>query len=125
MKLRLKDNSIRIRLNRREVAELLDRGTIGATILFAFGQELSYRVAAGGAGPMARFESGEITLSFPPGAIQEWGQGDAISLGMIQETFGTPLQILLEKDLACLKAHPGKYDPDAYVNPLAGKVTCR
>ncbi len=125
MKLRFRGDAVRIRLNTKEVRTLTEEGRIGSRTSFGPDSHLVYQVLAAGEIACATFAAGELTLSVPRAEVERWDSSETVTLQHVQEWDGGRLEVILEKDLACLTAHPGKFDPDAYANPLAGKVTCR
>src|SRR6185295_3106841 len=106
MKLRIKGNSIRLRLLRSEVAALMEKGFIseetrvtpGPAGTFYYGLVASDEAAA-------KFEGDRIMIILPKPLALEWAQGDDVGIEAAQEG----LNILVEKDFAC----PGRPDdPD-------------
>jgi len=117
MKLRIQGNSLRLRLTRKEVAELHDRGRVESCIEFASGHSLAYAIesAAQATSVAASFDGNAIRVAVPALVMMEWAEGDRVSIdGGSQAN----LQLLIEKDFQCLHK-PDQKDPDAYPNPLA------
>ena len=123
MKLRIRGNSIRLRLKRGEVDQLAAGNRIvdetdfpGA--LFGFSLELSDDDDM-----EASFDSGRIAVSMPREIIPEWADTDLVTLYSEQElSGGGVLKILVEKDFSCLE--PGHHrncedDEDTYPHPSA------
>lgn len=122
MKLRIRGNSLRLRLGRSEVTSLgqgervEDAIAFGATtadrLLYAIvcSDEVSVMVA--------HFASNELLVSVPSSLAREWAHGNAVGLEAAQPVgdSGT-LAILVEKDFACLTPRSGEDDTDAYPNP--------
>jgi hypothetical protein len=123
MKLRCQGNSIRLRLKRGEVDQLVRTGRVEEVIHFGKGAggALAYRLETS---PAAReiealFRHGELVVHVPVGMASDWARGDQISLEAGQPTDGVALQILIEKDFACLNG-TDEQNVDTFENPLAG-----
>jgi hypothetical protein len=126
MKLRIKGNSLRLRISRSESDRLLARERLQETIQFApqaeakfiYALEQSSSVTA----PTVRYTAGEVTVILPADLAYTWcstdmvGIAERVSLG----TFGS-LDLLLEKDFACLDRN-GEDNLDTFENPHAGIV---
>jgi hypothetical protein len=117
MKLRISGNSLRLRLTRKEVAQLQDGGRVESRIEFAPGNSLAYVLERSPEtnAVSAAFDGRAIVVTVPTPLMVEWAEGDRVSIE------GAPqgnLQLLIEKDFQCLHK-PDQRDPDAYPNPLA------
>jgi hypothetical protein len=113
--MRIQDQTIRFRLNRREVGELAARGRLEASLGFPGGGRLVYVLEAGSGDALeARFEDDTIGIRLPGAMVREWAAGDVVSLAA---NLPAGPAVLVEKDFQCLhKGEEGK-DPDAYPNP--------
>lgn len=119
MKLRIHDNSIRLRLNRREVAQFANTGQIAETVEFGPNQRLRYGLESSpdATGPEVRFSGSDIVIVLPANAAREWGETARISVqGNQMVCTGKSLAILVEKEFRRL--HGTTLDPDLYPNPL-------
>lgn len=105
MKLRIKHNSIRLRLTQMEVAQLRDGGTVEEYIEFDQGQKLSYRIVSSPDQPTlsAEYRDGNILLAAPASMVLAWANSSQVGM----ESIG-PLRLLIEKDFKCT----GPADPD-------------
>jgi hypothetical protein len=69
MKLRIKGNSLRIRVNRSELMKLIDTGHIEETIYFSSDEQsrLTYALEheSGLNGPTVRYQSPEVVIVLP------------------------------------------------------------
>jgi len=126
MKLRIKGNSLRLRVSRSEVARILRLERVEETIHFALHpnakltyalkQEQSVRALTVG------YAEGEVTVLVPAALANTWcstdlvGIAGSVSLGMIGS-----LDLLIEKDFACLDLSDEK-NQDTFANPHAGAV---
>ncbi|MGB5492716.1 MAG: hypothetical protein WBM76_17955 [Woeseiaceae bacterium] len=127
MKLRIKDNSIRLRLTRTEVATLRDIGTVASATGFPGGRELSYRVESSPASvnPAAFFSDGLVTVRLPESAVDSWATTEQVSLqGEQLLDDGGRLQILVEKDFVCLTGREDEDESDMYPHPEADSKSC-
>lgn len=124
MKLRILNNSVRLRLTRSEVASAAAGDPIEAACQFGPGEQhtLKYRVMAhpDADGIEASFEAGVVTVAVPRDRLLRWATSDAI--GMRREAREAPSpspSLLIEKDFACLKPREGEEDSDTFPNPGA------
>ena len=117
MKLRIQGNSLRLRLTRKEVAELHDCGRVESFIEFAPGSKLAYALEGSPHATFvtASFEGRAIIVAVPIPLMRDWAEGDQVS---IEGPRQAGVQLLIEKDFKCLHK-PDQQDPDAYPHPLA------
>lgn len=120
MKLRIKGDSLRLRLTRGEVERFASTGELTETMHLP-GACLTYalRSDAGGRGMSARLQGSGLTVILPGEMALRWAGSDQVSLSGRDG----PLHILVEKDFACLKPREGEDDSDAYPHPeqIAGE----
>ena len=120
MKLRIKDNSLRIRLSRTEVQHLAENGVVEASTPFA-DAEFRYAVHAVAdiAELQARITPYSIELLVPAERVRRWPQNDEVGF---RSTLPLPgkreLKLLLEKDFVCLD-DTEEDQSDNYDNPNA------
>ena len=119
MKLRIQGNSLRLRLTRKEVAQLHDCGRVESSIEFAPGRTLVYALEGSSHAPSvtASFDGHAIIVAVPTPLLTEWAEGDRVSIEGPPEA---GVQLLIEKDFQCLHK-PGHQDPEAYPNPQASR----
>jgi len=122
MKLRLHEDSLRLRLSPAEVGELNCAGRVSHTTSFAGGNNLTYSIQSSVkvAEIRATFQSGEITVEVPQPMVAHWAAGDDVGISAKQPLEnGRALKIMIEKDFYCLD--PAINDPDTalYPNPKA------
>ena len=123
MKLRIRGNSIRLRLKRGEVDRLAAGNKLVEETEFP-GSAFSYSLELSDNEDMvASFDNGRIEISMPREIIPEWADTDLVTLYTEQELPGDgKLEILVEKDFSCLE--PGHHrncedDQDTYPHPSA------
>jgi hypothetical protein len=126
MKLRIKGNSLRLRISRSEADRLLQQERLEETIHFAPQADAKLTYALEQASSVneltVRYAQGEVTVLLPSALAHTWcstdmvGIAERVSLG----TFGS-LELLLEKDFACLDRNQEE-NLDTFENPHAGVV---
>lgn len=127
MKLRIRDNSIRLRLTRGEVDRFRADGLLGAAIHFPGGTKIEYMVESSPASvkPMARYSNNTIAVRIPESTVREWAESDQVSISSEQALDdGGVLSLLIEKDFACLTPRDGEDESDMFPHPNAGEETC-
>ena len=124
MKLRLRGNSIRLRLLRGEVRQLGQTGAVSETTNFA-AASLTFTLAASSQVETmtAQFVGHQITVLLPETVAREWVESDEISLHgeQILREHET-LKILVEKDFVCLDRVDDADNVDAYPHPNPNKM---
>jgi hypothetical protein len=126
MKLRIRGNSIRLRLGESEVAQLVQDGRVSESIQFsAFpGSQLTYTVETSPDTKemTARFADSEIKVTVPESLGQGWANSEQVGLKQVQPIdCEVNLSILIEKDFRCLEPRPGEDQSDTFTNPGQGK----
>lgn len=124
MKLRLLNDSIRLRLSRSEVAEADGQGAVEAQTRFPDGSAFTFALEAQASGPAsASYARNRMVVRLPAAEISRWANDDAaVSLqAEVELPGGGPLNLLVEKDFQCLTARPGEDQSDLFVNPEAGE----
>jgi len=119
MKLRIKGNSLRIRLTRSEVDKFAVSGYLEERTIFA-SQVLVYALAAkqGIQGLEATFEGTKITLFVPAEIPAIWAANEVVGFDNTIDTIdGNQLYLLLEKDFKCIDAPPSEDQSDNFENP--------
>lgn len=122
MKLRIKGNSIRLRLLQSEVKRLEASGTITEETRFGIrtDQTLKYSIAVSDGVDVlsADFSDNQILILLPETAALEWCRGEEVSFGHEIEVDGeTRLRVLIEKDFKCVSRPDDPDNLDAFPNP--------
>lgn len=127
MKLRIRDNSIRLRLTKSEVTTLKTSHLVQATIQFGLrpNQMLTYclKVDFEASQIQAHFDAGIIMVRVPGALALEWTSTEQIALRQEQKIDDqNSLKILIEKDFFCLKPRQNEIEDesDMYQNPTTG-----
>lgn len=127
MKLRMKNNSIRLRLTQSEVARFAETGRVEETIEFGIEpfQQFSYALRSDSEAQeiQAVIESNRITVLIPKREADEWSSTTRVGMESEQAVGGEKtLRLLIEKDFACLEPRAGEDDADTFPHPLDGKA---
>jgi len=119
MKLRIKGDSIRLRLTRTEVRQLAQAGRVEDEVRVGPGAALRYGLrAADGDRLSANFEGDALTVLVPRDWTSAWADGDDVGFDGTQDAGdGRTLALLVEKDFECLHKRPD--EADAFPHPLA------
>ena len=118
MKLRIKSNSIRIRLTKTEVSTLASAGYLEDQTLFA-NNKLVYALQKVDTGNelSAAFEGNKITMLVPSVLIKDWPENDVVGFeARMSVAENQSLYLLLEKDFVCLD-ETTEDQSDNYENP--------
>lgn len=122
MKLRIRDNSVRLRLTRGEVDAIRRDGLVTAHTTFPGGHVFTYRLESSPASvkPEAFYSTGELTVRVPEEAVLGWASSEQVSISGEQSVKDdVALRILVEKDFACLAPREGEDESDMYPHPKA------
>lgn len=124
MKLRIRDNSVRLRLTQSEVNTLRDDGLVQSHTEFPGGRELKYVLESSPASvkPEAFLSECVITVRLPETSVLAWASSSQVSIQGDQLLDDAKLSILVEKDFACLAPRPGEDEADMYPHPSAQTV---
>ena len=119
MKLRIRDNSVRLRLTRGEVDQLRDDGLISARTGFPGGRDFQYVVESSPASvkPGAFLSECIITVRLPETSVLAWANSEQVSIRGEQLLDDETLTILVEKDFACLAPREGEDESDMFPHP--------
>ncbi len=127
MKLRIKGDSIRIRLSQGELASFASSGTVEDRIRFGAQHALVYRLTRDPRASQlsARFEEGTIQVGVPEAEARRWCETNDVTLTGTQNREGVDLRIVVEKDFACLAPREGEDEADNFPHPAGGTgATC-
>ena len=121
MKLRIKGDSLRLRLTQAEMSALAERGEVEDRIAFPGGAALRYRLRIGGdtGNISASYESNLIDILVPRPLAERWCGTDLVTLSASQSIAAGELRLVLEKDWACLAPREGEDESDNFPHPEA------
>jgi hypothetical protein len=121
MKLRFRANSLRLRLNRREVADLASGVSLRERVDFPGNAGLSYVLEPSTSADVG-FREATIRVRAPQTLVAEWAAGDSVGMYFEFPANGTVLRVAIEKDLECVEGAPEERDPEAF--PRGGTSKC-
>jgi hypothetical protein len=123
MKLRIKGNSLRLRISQSEMQALLRDGEIEDTIRFGPAHDacLTYALRLQESSPEIGldYRPQRVTILLSNAAATHWAGTDEVG---IYGDSASGIALLVEKDFACLDSDDPQY-ADAFPNPKAG-VAC-
>ena len=115
MKLRIRGNSIRLRLTKGEVERVAAGETI-EEIVELYPMPLTYSLVPREAVKLeAVFDGGSLAVTVPEHQAAAWASGDAV--GMEEVSGG--VRLLIEKDWACVKPRADDDESDMFEHPEA------
>lgn len=119
MKIRIKGNSVRVRLTRSEVDRFGSAGFIEEQTSFG-ATSLTYELVQNEQNALsASFENNKITMKMPVQWAEEWLATERVGYeSNMPLPNGESLYLLLEKDFVCLD-NTTEDQSDNYPNPLA------
>lgn len=118
MKLRIRGNSIRLRLSQSDLAALLDCGGVEDSVVFPAGPVLTYRLESGaGKSAEADYDADRVVIRFPAAEIEAWARPDEVTMSAALPLGDGLLELLVEKDFRCLSPRAGEDDADLFANP--------
>jgi hypothetical protein len=129
MKLRIKGNSIRMRLTQSEVAEIKKGVPVEETLSFGGDAQLIYRFEPSQTAShlSANFDGRTVSVTGSQSELMKWASSSEVSLKNNQALNLTDsLSILIEKDFFCLKPrlHEIEDESDLFENPNQAHGSC-
>ena len=126
MKLRLRENSIRLRLLQSEVIQLREIGDVSETIVFGINptDNLTYslRISAEASEISAHKTDNQIEIFLPLLTAENWADSTEVGLYSEQEVGDlATLKIIIEKDFVCVDRPLDADNIDAFPHP---KLKC-
>ncbi len=119
MKLRLKENTLRIRLSMNEVETLVGTSKISSRTTFPGSNFLETKISLKEIlQAQVYFENGCIDIALPQNMVHEWQINDQVGFQWsVSLDDGNQLSMLIEKDFRCLTGRPGEDEAGLYPNP--------
>jgi hypothetical protein len=121
MKIRIKGNSLRLRLTKSEVEEFARSQRFEEKICFGKNTDecLTYALEKSSEKQVsATFTKGRITVFVPEATAQNWVKTDQVGFEAEQKIDNqNVLRILVEKDFACLTPRKNEDESDNYPHP--------
>jgi hypothetical protein len=127
MKLRIKGDSLRLRVSRSELERFLEGERVQETIHFGAAKEakLTYalEISLQTAPVRVRYESQTVTVLLSESHARNWGKPTEVGVyTIIAVDPEISLEVIIEKDFACLD-RGDEENEDTFDNPNAG-ATC-
>jgi len=123
LKLRVLDNSIRLRLTRGEVTAIGDDSVVRGRVRFTGNNTFVYMLESSPTTvrPEAHVSNNVLTVRVPQVDIRRWARSEEISIQSEQLLDdGDHLKILIEKDFHCLSPREGEDESDMFPHPETG-----
>lgn len=119
MKIRIKGNTLRLRLSQSEVDEVKNTGRTSDSINFG-SRKLIYTLQVIDQPEVtASYDSDFIMVNVPSRVSETWVNTDQVGFEVEQPLEdGEKLYILVEKDFQCLNPRRGEDESDLFDNPL-------
>ena len=120
MKLRIKGDSLRLRVGPSEVERLIGSGRIEESIHLAPGVQLTYALELSDSAASVSLvgSPGEVVVVVPSVVAQAWADGNDVGIYAALPNGVGSLELAIEKDFACLDPKHGA-SQDTYPNPKA------
>lgn len=123
MKLRIKGNSLRLRVSQSDVAALLESSKIADCIHFGVDPDASLTYAlelvTGDQQIQVAYQPQRITVTLSSAEAQQWAATNQVGIYGSFKIGDGNLELSVEKDFACLDGADAP-DADAFPNPNAG-----
>lgn len=119
MKIRIKGNSLRLRLTQSEVDKFSSEGRVSDSIQFGDKQLIYALQAEARNDVVANFNGEFITVAVPQKEAQKWASTEQVGISGNQSIeSGKKLELLIEKDFQCLIPR-SEDESDLFENPKA------
>jgi len=125
MKLRIKGESLRLRVSRSDLERLMQEGRIEESIHFGLSSDAqwNYALELGAIESVIamRHAANEVAVILSKSEAKKWIETDAVGIyGEVPGGAGS-LELIVEKDFACLDRED-EANTDAFPNPNAGRA---
>jgi hypothetical protein len=126
MKLRMKGNTLRLRVTRSEIERLIRTGRIEESTWFGIAPESCFTYALEQSpeitGTALRYAAQKITVLLPASHATQWKESDQVGIYAIVDLGSRgPLEVSLEKDFCCLDRSDAD-NLDMFPNPQIGAL---
>lgn len=124
MKLRIKGNSLRLRITPSEMTRLLESGRIEETIHFRPDASLTYALLTDptrvlGSDLCLTYQTQEVAVVIAAARARQWAAGPEVGVYADIDTGAGTLQLAVEKDFACLD-NSETDNRDTFPHPAVG-----
>ena len=120
MKLRIRGDSIRLRLTQGDLATLVAQGTVSEDMRMSPETTFQYRLSADrdATVPGVSMSGRMLEVRLPRAQVEHWANSNDVGIEALQPNGnGEGLRVLVEKDFPCLTARPNEDDSDAFPWP--------
>lgn len=129
MKLRVRGNSLRLRLTQSEVKRIAQGESLEEEVSFGVGPSFCYRLEPSRETHeiTATYRDHLISIQIPWETALRWSASEQISIDSVQKNGKEEsLKILIEKDFFCLKprSYEHEIESDLFANPNQVHGTC-
>lgn len=130
MKLRIRDNSLRLRLTRSEIEKIARRESVTSSIQLGALSKNRLLYCLESCSKLSRVEVSfldqVIRIVVPEREALAWALGSDVGIYGEQTNNGETIKILIEKDFFCLKprSHEQEDESDMFPNPNAASGRC-
>ena len=114
MKLRFRQNSLRLRVNRQEVDQLSSGKTLREEIHFPDSRLVYELVPNQKEGPRASYADGLVRVTAPQNEFDAWAGSDNVGIYFELQVTQGALKVAIEKDLECVDGPEEERDPHAF-----------
>jgi len=123
MKLRIRENALRIRITQTELKFLLDGNEVKSAIQFPNQTILSYGlVPTANEATSVQYQENKVSIYLSYLDVETLGGETNVGVQSIHQTEGEDLNLLVEKDFSCL--HPrDQEDADTFPNPNQKEIS--
>jgi len=119
MKLRIRNNSLRLRITKTELKTFAAERKVACTINFPDGEKMRYELAwSEDESYDACFVGGNIFVAVAKSAGQKWLEESEVSIDhKLAISDGSLFRLLVEKDFQCLSERKEEDESDMFINP--------
>jgi hypothetical protein len=118
VKLRFRKNSLRLRVNQLEAANLASGTALEERVNFPGDACIRYVLEVSvQSSPRASFADDTIRISAPQHLVRDWAATGTIGIYFDLPVNGSELRVAIEKDFECLEGPVDEQDPDAFPRP--------
>lgn len=119
MKLRIRDNSLRLRITQTELRTFAAEREVVSTINFPDGEQMQYTLAwSDDESYDVCFVDSDIFATVANSAGRKWLDDSEVSIDHnLALVDGSTFRLLVEKDFQCLSERPEEDESDMFVNP--------
>jgi hypothetical protein len=102
MKIRIRGNSIRYRLDKKDIQALQEQQKVEESTTIGTGT-LHFCIKAKASGPSIKLEPSGLHLSVPAEQVKQWAETEQVGFSLeLPNPDGSVVNILIEKDFKCL-----------------------